>query len=95
MRFAVEEQFNYRLMFDLFQPASHDLPELALHQRRVRTLMTDHAALLVHQAGIAGEPEVIGQILWSALHGAVTLRLTSKLDEAVFERIVAETVRMP
>jgi AcrR family transcriptional regulator len=94
VRFALEEQVSYRLMFDLFQPASHELPELALHQRRVRTVMTDHAALLVHQAGLAGEPEVIGQFLWSALHGAVALRLTSKLDEAAFERIVAEAVRM-
>lgn len=63
VRFALEEQVNYRLMFDMFQPGSHDLPELALHRRRVRTVMTDHAALLVHRAVIAGEPEIIGQLV--------------------------------
>ena len=94
VRFALEEQVNYRLMFDMFQPGSHDLPELALHRRRVRTVMTDHAALLVHRAVIAGEPEIIGQFLWSALHGVVALHLAAKLDEAAVERVVAETMRV-
>ena len=92
IHFALEEPVSYRLMFDLFQPG--DLPELALHQRRVRSIMIDHAALLVHQAIIEGEPEIVGQFLWSALHGVVALHLAAKLDEAAFESVVAETMRL-
>jgi AcrR family transcriptional regulator len=93
LRFAAEEPVAYRLMFDLFQPANADVPELARHQRRVRDAMCDLAAMLVQEGQLSGEPYVLGQVLWSTLHGIAALRLTAQLDEAAFEQVVTDALR--
>jgi AcrR family transcriptional regulator len=90
--FIRQEPSNYRLMFDLFQPHIHAVPELAVEERRARAAMTEHARLMVRDGVFDGEPDLIGQVLWSALHGAAALHLANKLPATELDRILPQTV---
>jgi AcrR family transcriptional regulator len=91
-RFSLEEQTYYRLMVDLSQPGARTSPELDRQERRARAAMTAHAQLLVTATMQDSDPELIAEILWSTLHGAVSLHLSGRLDAARFDRVVRETM---
>ncbi|HXL98863.1 MAG TPA: TetR/AcrR family transcriptional regulator [Rhizomicrobium sp.] len=94
LRFAFAEPASYRLMFDLAQPDEAHYPELVRATERARATMTRHVPALVARGIFAGDPELIGHVFWSAIHGAVVLKLAGKLtDECDFDRIIAETFR--
>ena len=93
VQFALEEPASYRLMFDLFQSSAHTPPELAQQESRAHAAMTEHARYLVREGIFAGEPELIGQVLWSALHGVAALRMAGKLSDTDFDRVLSETLR--
>ncbi len=94
VQFALQEQAHYRLMFDLSQPQINTVPELGLQERRARATMTEHVRLLVDEGIFEGDPELIGQVLWSALHGVVVLHLAGKLSGVEFAGVLAETMRV-
>jgi AcrR family transcriptional regulator len=94
VQFALQEQAYYRLMFDLSQPQISTVPELMTQERRARATMTEHVSLLVDEGIFEGEPELIGQVFWSALHGVVVLHLAGKLSTVEFGRVLAETMRV-
>lgn len=81
--FALEHQHAYRLMFDLSQSTEADYPDLVAACARARGMMTRHAADLIAAELIAGEPEMVAHMLWSALHGAVVLQLAGKLSPQI------------
>ena len=94
VRFALEEQACYRLMFDLSQPRMAPLPELFAAERRARACLSDHVRLMVKEGYYAGDPDMIGFSIWSAVHGVVTLHLAGKLaGDGEFQTVLAETMR--
>jgi AcrR family transcriptional regulator len=80
IRFALEEQTCYRLMFDFAEIKGAPVPELALAEARAKATMTDHVRMMVAEGYFQGDPELIGHVLWSSLHGAVVLHLAGKLN---------------
>ncbi len=81
--FALEHQHAYRLMFDLSQSTEADYPDLVAACTRARAMMTRQAAELIEAGLIAGEPEMVAHMLWSALHGAVVLQMADKLSPQI------------
>jgi hypothetical protein len=62
--------------------------------RRARATMTDYVRLLVKEGLLQGDPELMGYVFWSALHGAVVLQLAGKLDPQYdFRTITGEAFR--
>jgi AcrR family transcriptional regulator len=93
-QFAIQEQTQYRLMFDLAQPAVASSPLLASQERRARAAIVSHARHMVERGVLAGDPELLGLLLWSALHGATALYLTRKLSEEDFHLVLSNTIRL-
>lgn len=88
VKFALGEPASYRLMFDLSQPDEEDYPELIEATTRARATMTDYVRALVNEGILEGDPDLMGYVFWSALHGAVVLELAGKLDPNYpFEKI--------
>lgn len=94
IQFALEERAHYKLMFDMAQPQVDTLSTLALQERRARATMTEHVRNLVDEGIFEGDPELIGPVMWSALHGAVVLHLAGKFDDADFNRVLTEIMRV-
>jgi AcrR family transcriptional regulator len=94
VKFALEEQTNYRLMFDLSQPAGETVPELEREERRARTLMTAHVHMLVKEGVLEGDADQIARLLWAALHGVIVLHLGHKLHDMALDRLLVETMRV-
>lgn len=100
IRFALEEPATYRLMFDLSQPTETEYPDLVRAATRARATMTRHVRDLIAEGTLEGDPELIGHVVWAALHGAVTLHLAGKLSPQFepsaqygIDNIVAEATR--
>jgi AcrR family transcriptional regulator len=93
VQFAQQEQLYYRLIFDLSR-LRIETPKLELQERRVRGAFTKHACLLVDQEILNGDPAVIGQVLWSALHGVMALNLAGQMSDAETERVLSEAVHI-
>ena len=92
--FAHQDRIYYRLMFDLSQAKVETSGDCQLQELRARTAITRYARHLVEQHVFEGDPELIGRILWSTLHGLVMLHLGGKLDDAEFDAVLAGTVRL-
>ena len=80
IRFALEDPGTYKLMFDMNQPDEGKYPELQEAGVRARLTMTRHIPALVEAGMLQGDPEIIGHVYWTVLHGTVTLQLADKLD---------------
>jgi len=79
IRFALEEQTCFRLIFDFNEPKGTPVPELAAAAARAKATMTTHVRMMVKEGYFHGDPELIGHVLWAGLHGAVVLHLSGKL----------------
>jgi AcrR family transcriptional regulator len=93
IRFALEEQTSYRLIFDFAEPKGTPAPELAEAESRARDAMTDHVRLMVDHGYYDGDPELIGHVFWASLHGLVVLHLAGKLD-GDFDTLLREMRRI-
>ena len=92
--FAFGEPQSYRLMFDLSQPHEDEYPELVEASKRARATMTDYVRALVNAGALEGDPDLMGYVFWSSLHGAVVLQLAGKLDPKYdFRTITHESFR--
>ncbi|WP_334162057.1 TetR/AcrR family transcriptional regulator [Phenylobacterium sp.] len=94
--FAFEHPHTYKLMFDLNQPHERDYPELVRAARRARETMTGWVEDLIAEGVMAGDPEEIGLMFWSAVHGPVVLELAGKLPPGTAKRLqhtLATTLR--
>jgi AcrR family transcriptional regulator len=95
VRFALEQSCCYRLMFDLSCPRLEEPePELLAAEQRARAILTSHARAMVKQGFFKGDPELIGPVLWSGLHGVATLHLSGALDGKEFQATLSETLRV-
>lgn len=80
IRFALEEQTCFRLIFDFAEPKKGTaVPELAAAEARAKATMTNHVRMMVKEGYFDGDPELIGHVLWAGLHGVVVLHLSGKL----------------
>ena len=92
--FAFAEPSSYRLMFDLSQPSEKDYPTLVSANARARRTMTEYVRAMIDERIFSGDPELLGYIFWSALHGAVVLELAGKFAAGYdFEKIRSECFR--
>ena len=94
VQFALEEQTNYKLMFDFSQPPGRTVPELEIQERRARALMSAHVHMLVEAGTLRGDPDLIARILWAALHGVIVLHLSGRLGGDMFDKVLSETMRV-
>ena len=101
LRFALGEPASYKLMFDLSQPNEESYPELVRAMNRARNQMTSHIRAFAEEGLVSGDPELIGLVMWSHLHGVVMLHLANKLSPAYkaspqygIDQIVAEAMRI-
>ena len=90
VRFAQSEHAAYRLMFDLMQPDEGDYPELVEAGERARRTMTRHIEGLIQAGLLKGDPDMIGHIFWSALHGSLVLEFSGKLSPKIEPRRLRE-----
>ncbi|MFI4936504.1 MAG: TetR/AcrR family transcriptional regulator [Caulobacterales bacterium] len=79
IRFAFDHPEAYKLMFDIAQPSEADYPELVAAAQRSRATLTRYAGDLVATGAAKGDPELIGQTYWAALHGPIMLQFSGKL----------------
>ena len=79
VQFAFDNPQTYKLMFDFSQPNENDYPELVAAAERARAHMTQHLRELIAQGRVRGEPEFLGHLYWSAMHGPIMLHLSQKL----------------
>ncbi|MBI3676036.1 MAG: TetR/AcrR family transcriptional regulator [Proteobacteria bacterium] len=94
VEFALQETASYRLIFDIWQPNENDYPDLVRAGIRARATMIQHIPGLLEAGVLQGDPVLIGHVFWSALHGAVMLRLAGKLSpDCDFQKIIDETMR--
>ena len=94
VEFAFGEPASYKLMFDLSQPNEQAYPELVEASARARATMADYVRVLVAEGVLEGDPDLMGYVFWSALHGAVVLQMAGKLDPKYdFRTITGEAFR--
>jgi AcrR family transcriptional regulator len=93
--FAFKEPAAYQLIFAFEQPDDERFPDLARANARSRRTMTDYVKDMVAAGVLEGDPELLGHVYWSALHGLVVLRMAGKLHNSPpFETIRHEIVRL-
>lgn len=94
VRFAETDHAAYRLMFDLMQPDEMDYPELVEAGERARRTMTRHIEGLIEAGLLQGDPNMIGHIFWSALHGSLVLQFAGKLSSKIDPRRLRDEMLM-
>ncbi|WP_374472351.1 TetR/AcrR family transcriptional regulator [Phenylobacterium sp.] len=85
--FAFEHPHTYKLMFDLNQPHEADYPELVQAGRRANATMTAWVQDQIDEGVMEGDPEQIGLMFWSAIHGVVVLELAGKLPRGAASQL--------
>ncbi|HEX7761052.1 MAG TPA: TetR/AcrR family transcriptional regulator [Caulobacteraceae bacterium] len=91
--FAFANPEAYKLMFDISQPNEADYPELVAAGERSRATMTAHLDDLVASGRLTGDPELVGHLYWSAIHGPIMLHFSGKLGERFSaERLIGTLV---
>ena len=92
--FALGHPEAYKLMFDIKQPNEAAHPELVAAGERSRATMTAHLKAMIDNGVLKGDPELIGHMFWSALHGAIQLQLAGMLSPPFdAERLSGEIMR--
>lgn len=93
--FAFAEPQAYQLMFAVTQPRD-DLPDelIAAEARSVRTV-TAYVRDLVEAGQIEGDPELLGRVYWTVIHGLIMLRMAGRVtSEEQFETMRREMMRL-
>lgn len=93
--FAFEEPSAYQLIFALEQADSDKTAALRAAEERARRTMTDYIGDMVAAGLLAGDPELLGHVYWSAIHGLIVLQMAGKLKTALpFDTIRHEITRL-
>ena len=86
IRFAEEHPAAYKLMFDVNQPSAGDYPDLVRAGERSRRTMTVYLRQAVGDGRLRGDPDFIGHLYWSAIHGPLMLQLSGMLGDRIRAR---------
>jgi len=79
VRFALDEPYAYRIMFELDQAPDSDDPALLLEEARAWNALLGAVAHAVDAGAIDGDPHTLAHLYWGGLHGIVSLHLAGKL----------------
>lgn len=77
-RFALSEPQSYRLMFEIPHPKEHTYPHMSAAMDRTRASMRRIMEELLAAGLVQGDPEFLGHVFWSAIHGPISLYLAGK-----------------
>ena len=96
VRFAVDHPDEYRVMFELHQEPEQSHPELSRESHRAFALLEEAARRAIAAGVLAGEPTTVAHLLWSSLHGMVSLKLAGKLTlgRSLEELLLAPPLRL-
>ena len=89
--FAIREQIQYRLMFDLTQREAVNAA-FAEAEDRLRAVMVAHAKALLARAHLTGDAELLGVTLWTMLHGVASLYLAAKIGSGDLHNVLSQSV---
>jgi AcrR family transcriptional regulator len=78
--FALAEPDCYRIMFELPHPDTAKHPGLLAAMDRARAINRRGMDALIASGVMQGDPAVLGNVFWCALHGAVSAYIAGKLD---------------
>lgn len=95
-RYAAENPLQYRLMFEFFQPDPVGYPELQEAETAAMKPLRTAVGELVEQGIFHADADLLTHVIWSAVHGVVSLNLAGKLgkrvDPAAVETAVAGAI---
>ena len=77
--FALNNREAYRLMFESGPLDNQASPELAAARAKADRSMTGYVEAMIADGALKGDPRLIGQMFWAAIHGVVLLELTGLL----------------
>lgn len=77
-RFALSEPESYRLMFEIPHPQELAYPNMSAAMGRTRASMRRIMEELLAAGLVQGDPEFLGHVFWSAIHGPISLYLAGK-----------------
>lgn len=80
VQFALAEPDCYRVMFELPHPDPAKYPGLQAAMDRARTTTGKIIDSLIARGVIEGDPALLGNVFWCALHGAVSAFISGRLD---------------
>jgi len=89
-RYADENPLQYRLMFEFFQPDPVGYPELQEAETAAMKPLRTAVGELVEQEIFQGDADLLTHVIWSAVHGVVSLNLSGKLGKRV-DPVAVET----
>ena len=78
--FALAEPDCYRIMFELPHPDPAKYPGLQAAMERARSMTRRSMDALIAAGLVDGDPDLLGNVFWCALHGAVSAYIAGKLD---------------
>lgn len=78
--FALAETDCYRVMFELPHPDTAKYPGLQAAMERAKAINRRGMDALIASGILEGDPAVLGNVVWCALHGAVSAYIAGKLD---------------
>ena len=77
--FALREPDAYRIMFELRQEAAGTYPELDAQSERSFSYLLRATEQAVAEGQLRGDPLTLAHLMWSSVHGLVSLHLADKL----------------
>ncbi len=80
VNFALAEPDCYRIMFELPYPDLAKYPGLLAAMERARATTRRSMDALIAGGIVQGDPSVLGNVFWCALHGPVSAYIAGKLD---------------
>jgi len=87
--FALAEPDGYRIIFELHQNPASAHPDLLEQGERAWRPLHSSVAAAIDAGVLGGQADTVAHILWSALHGVVSLHLAGKLRN---ERMLGDLV---
>jgi AcrR family transcriptional regulator len=78
--FALAEPDCYRVMFELPHPDLAKYPGLLAAMDRARAITRRSMDALIASGMVEGDPTLLGNVFWCALHGPVSAYIAGKLD---------------
>jgi len=79
-RFATTQPHAYRIMFELRESGSESHPRYKVKEIRSWQAILQAVELAIQADVLAGEPDTVAHLMWSGLHGLVSLHLADKLS---------------
>lgn len=93
--FAFDEPAAYQLIFALEQADGDKTPALRAAEDRSRRTLTGYLEDMVAAGLLEGDPELLGHVYWSAIHGLIVLQMAGKLKPSLpFDMIRHEITRL-